>query len=142
MNTSPIHIERRAAQRFEFHLPVSIRVMGSGTEGHGFTRDLSARGAFFYTEIELAEGSPVELTVMMPSEITLAENMRVRCVGKVTRVTRAESQLGVAVHIEKYEFLPESSEPPAAFERISALHKQSQQREIPQVADSSGVRLP
>ena len=31
MNTGPIHIERRAAQRFEFHLPVSIRVMGSAT---------------------------------------------------------------------------------------------------------------
>src|SRR4029077_2663389 len=76
VNTTQVHVERRAAQRFEFHLPVSIRVAGRDAEAHGFTRDLSARGAFFYTESALTEGDSVELTVTMPSEITLAENMR------------------------------------------------------------------
>jgi len=46
---------------------------------------------------------------MMPSEITLAEAMRVRCRGKVVRVIRpvGSTACGVAVRIEGYEFLPE-----------------------------------
>jgi len=140
VNTTQIHVERRAAQRFEFHLPVSIRVAGRDGEAHGFTRDLSARGAFFYTESALTEGDSVELTVTMPSEITLAENMRVRCQGKVTRSLTVEGKFGAAVHIEKYEFLPGSAdEQPAAFERISALHNRD--RESRQVPDSPDITV-
>jgi hypothetical protein len=51
----------------------------------------------------------VEIVFMMPSEITLAEAMRVRCRGKVVRVIRpvGSTACGVAVRIEGYEFLPE-----------------------------------
>jgi PilZ domain len=138
VNTTQVHVERRAAQRFEFHLPVSIRVANSDIEAHGFTRDLSARGAFFYTDFALTEGDQVELTVLMPSEITLAENMRVRCQGRVTRSLAVEGKFGAAVLIEKYEFLATSAgEQPAAFERISALH--NRERESRQVPDSPGT---
>jgi hypothetical protein len=127
MSTSQVHIERRAAQRFEFHLPVSVRVANTDGEVRGFTRDLSAKGAFFYTESSLAEGSSVELTVTMPSEITLTESMRVRCRGKVTRSATVEGKFGAAVHIEEYEFLTRSDEQPAAFERIAALHRRERE---------------
>jgi hypothetical protein len=137
MSTGQVHIERRAAQRFEFHLPVSVRVANGEGEVHGFTRDLSARGAFFYTETALAEGASVELTVTMPSEITLTESMRVRCQGKVTRSLMVEGKFGAAIHIEKYEFLTQCTEQPAAFERISALH--SRERDALQAPDSSDV---
>ena len=42
---------------------------------------------------------------MMPAEITLTENMRVRCRGRVTRVLPVDSKFGVAVHLEGYEYL-------------------------------------
>ncbi len=126
MSTDHTHVERRAAQRFDFHLPVSVRLAGGDQEGHGFTQDLSARGALFYTDFALSEGDAIELTLVMPSEITLAENMRVRCRGKVVRISRPAvgARAGIAVLLEGYEFLPEAAvEASDNFGRISALHE-------------------
>jgi hypothetical protein len=36
----------------------------------------------------LTEGAEIELTLKMPSEITLGENMRVRCRGQVLRIVK------------------------------------------------------
>jgi hypothetical protein len=99
-------------------------------EGVGFTQDLSSRGVFFFTSAPLTEGAEIELTLRMPSEITLGESMPVRCRGRILRVIRptdasqAEPKIGVAVRLEGYEYLPESSESSAAFPRVSALHPQ------------------
>ena len=126
MDTHPIQLERRAAQRFDFQLPVSIRLAGSDREAVGFTQDLSARGAFFYTDCAVPEAAQIDLTVVMPSEITLTEKMRVRCRGRVVRVVPATSgtRIGVAVQVEGYEFLPQSqSAENGSFARISALHQ-------------------
>jgi hypothetical protein len=103
-----LHLERRAAQRFEVQTAVSLRLEGGETEGCGFTQDLSGRGALLYTDMPLSEGEALELTLMMPSEITLGENMRVRCKGRVVRVCGLGSKGGFAVQIEgAYEFLPD-----------------------------------
>jgi hypothetical protein len=126
MTTSPVRHERRAAQRFEYQIPVCVKVVGSEPEFHGLTQDLSARGTFFYTEATIDEGSALELTLLMPSEITLAESMRVRCRGRVLRVVRQNdsNKMGVAVQLEGYEFLPNSAHEAAegAYARISSLH--------------------
>jgi PilZ domain len=132
MSTDAVQLERRAAQRFDFHLPVAVRLSGSDREGSGFTQDLSARGALLYTDFPLSAGDAVELTLVMPSEITLAENMRVRCRGKVVRVTPADpgSKSGVAVHLEGYEFLPEGEGNQHASRnlgRMSALHQHQEE---------------
>jgi hypothetical protein len=126
MSTDQIQHERRAAQRFDFHLPVSIRLAGGDIEGNGFTQNLSARGAFVYTDFSLLEGDAVELTLMMPSEITLAETMRIRCRGRVLRISDqgAGSRRGVAVQVEGYEFLPE-----AVIERTSGLQEPPREEE-------------
>ena len=121
------HLERRAAQRFGFSLPVTVRSVIPQREGQGVTQNLSARGAFFCTDFSLTEGDAVELTLVMPSEITLAENMRVRCRGKVMRVVPPLSgtRFEVAVHLQGYEFLPEAetvTEASRAYDRISGLH--------------------
>lgn len=123
MTISQVQIERRSTQRFDFHLPVSVRLREKPeNEGSGFTQDLSARGALFYTDFPVTLGDTVELTLVMPSEITLAENMRVRCKGKVVRVCPpgAASKCAVAVQLEGYEFLPEPAVP--AVERFSSVH--------------------
>ena len=137
MTTPPLHLERRAGQRFAYNLPVSLRDLSSGAEGLGFTQDLSSRGVFFFTDLPLAEGNEIEVTLMMPSEITLGESMRVRCRAQVLRVVKpadaaigaatpetrtSETKIGVAVCLQRYEYLPEAEDFPAAFRRISALH--------------------
>lgn len=133
MTTPPVGIERRVGQRFPYLLPLSLRDPGTSLEGVGFTQDLSSRGVFFFTNAPLTEGSEIELTLRMPSEITLGESMPVRCRGRVLRVVRPatapdssgaallETKIGVAVRLECYEYLPESAAS-ATFPRVSALH--------------------
>ena len=123
----PIRLERRIGQRFNFHVPVSVKLAGTQREGCGLTQDLSARGTFFYTDFPLGAGEPVELTLLMPSEITLGESMRVRCLGRVLRVLQPSigTKLGVAAHFAGYEYLTEprsSNDASDSFSRISALH--------------------
>lgn len=125
MDADQVHHERRSSQRFDFHLPVTVRLAGTDREGCGFTQDLSGRGAFFYTDFQVTEGDEVELTLVMPFEITLSENMRVRCRGKVLRVLTVESKYAVAVHLQGYEFLPKAetaAQVSANFPRISGAH--------------------
>ena len=139
MTTSPVRVERRAGQRFPYLLPVALRQPATSIEGFGFSQDLSSRGVFFFTDVALAEGAEVELTLRMPSEITLGESMPVRCRGRVLRIvrpasncnsfgiTRAETKIGVAVRLEGYEYLPEPRESSASLVRVSALHSQDEE---------------
>jgi hypothetical protein len=125
MSTDQVHHERRASQRFDFHLPLTVAIAGSGQQGQGFTQNLSGRGTLFYTDFPVALGDSVELKLVMPSEITLAENMRVCCKGSVVRVAPPVGGMksGVAVHIARYEFLPESAQPETAgLGGASSLH--------------------
>jgi PilZ domain len=138
MNPDQIQLERRAGQRFDFQLPVLVRLIGGDREGCGFTQNLSARGALFHTDLPLSEANAMELTLVMPSEITLAESMRVRCRGKVLRVLSCavDNRSVVAVQLEGYEFLPEAASGSSDFARISALH------EHPHKEGSSELRAP
>ena len=147
MTTLPVGIERRIGQRFAFNLPVALRDVAGGTEGRGFTQDLSSRGVFLFTDMALVEGAEVELTLKMPSEITLGENMSVRCRGRVLRVVKpadieskpaegcTAEKIGVAVCLNGYEYLPDAEDSSADFRRISALHSPSE-------PEQSGVPVP
>jgi len=108
------HHERRAAQRFPFQIPVSIRLKDSGTEAVGVTQDVSAKGAFLYTDMAAAEGDAVEFTLTLPPEITFAESAPVRCHGRISRVVPQEigPKFGLGVTVERYEFLATKSEKP------------------------------
>jgi PilZ domain-containing protein len=132
--TTPDCLERRCGQRFDLHVPVSIKLAGSQHESSGFTQDLSARGAFFFTDFPLAQGEAVEITLVMPSEITLGESMRVRCQGTVLRVVQPSvgTQLGVAVHFSGYDYLSKSEGDSAsdAYNRISSLHPHADEQPV------------
>jgi hypothetical protein len=138
MTTPTVGVERRIGQRFAFNLPVSLRDISTAAEGLGFTQDLSSRGAFLFTDMALSENAEIELTLRMPSEITLGDNMRVRCRGRVLRIVKAadknwnlaagsetesaETKIGVAVCLKGYEYLPDVEDSSADFRRIAALH--------------------
>ncbi len=130
MSPPPIGVERRMGQRFTFNLPVAVRDVATAAEGLAFTQDLSSRGAFLFTDMSLRQGAEIELTLKMPSEITLGESMNVCCRGRVLRVVdppesadkNVARRIGVAVCIQGYEYLADAEDKSAAFRRISALH--------------------
>jgi len=139
MTTSPARVERRVGQRFPYLLSLSLRQPLGSVEGVGFTQDLSSRGVFFFTDAPLTEGAEIELTLRMPSEITLGESMPVRCRGRVLRVVRssigpnltpegAETKIGVAVRLECYEYLPD---PSADLARVASLHPHHEDEQLP-----------
>lgn len=129
MSTNANHLERRAAQRFEVHLPVSVHF--NGLTVPGFTQNLTARGVFLYTEAEIPEGAVVELTFMMPSEITLGDSMPVRGRGRALRsvATNGSRRNGIAVQLESYEYLPEK-QPILQFARVSTPNEVNPVRTI------------
>jgi hypothetical protein len=134
MSTLPNRVERRIGQRFPYLLPVSFRESSNGVEGLGFTQDVSSRGVLFLTDARLREGSEIELTLNMPSQITLGEDMHVRCRGRILRILRPpsaaeppqgtapETKIGVAVIFDRYEYLPVLVEPESNFARVVSLH--------------------
>jgi hypothetical protein len=132
MSTPPVQVERRVGQRFPYLLPLSLRQPQACLEGVGFTQDLSSRGVFFFTDSPLTEGSEIEITLRMPSEITLGESMPVRCRGRILRVvrpaaknsdaSRGNAKIGVAVRLDGYEYLTDTSESAAAYPRVASLH--------------------
>jgi hypothetical protein len=101
--------DRRAMRRFDMRLPALVKLTGDGfQELLTETLNVSARGVFFYIDRAVSEGTKVELTLTLPSYVTLAESMRVRFTARVIRVENLlpASRIGVAALIEEYEYLP------------------------------------
>jgi PilZ domain len=100
--------ERRTAQRFQIKLPMTVRWTSGSAIGEARTesKDVSSRGVYFFLPKEVKNGSPVEIVLTLPHEITLAGPVRVRCLGRVQRTEEeAEGRAGVVAEIERYEFL-------------------------------------
>jgi PilZ domain-containing protein len=143
MTAIHVGVERRAAQRFGLSLPIFIRRPDYSAEEHGFTQDLSARGVYFFTDCPLQPGTEVEVTFLMPAEITLCESMRVRCRGKVVRVDNPDRgsavsscaqvpKVGIAVHFENYEYLTDAQTNSLAsgqYDRLAPLHEKAAEKD-------------
>jgi hypothetical protein len=100
--------ERRAIRRFALDLPVSVKRLGNAEhDASGRTRDVSSRGIYMLVSSEMAAGSPIEFIMTLPSEITLTDPVRVHCSGRIVRVERNEHEHGVAVAIDRYDFVGE-----------------------------------
>lgn len=100
--------DRRTARRFRMKLPISLT--WTSKSGHGKleaeTSEVSSRGVRFLADAEVRSGTPVEFQMTLPHEITKAGPVRVRCLGRVVRAEpKEDSKVGVAVAIERYEFL-------------------------------------
>ena len=106
--SAPSGQERRAMRRFEIRLPALVKLPGKGFQGLlTETQNVSARGVFFYVDRPLPPGSRVEITMTLPSQVTLAEAVRVRFTARILRVEAgsAVARFGVAAQIDEYEFL-------------------------------------
>ena len=100
-------LEQRGTRRFALTLPVAVRFQDSHVpELPAHTKDVSARGVYFFLDSQVQQGSRLEFTMTLPPEITLTEQIRVRCIGKVVRIdTQMNGKFGIAAAIEQYEFL-------------------------------------
>jgi hypothetical protein len=100
--------EKRARQRIPVSLPVSIKT-ASGIQNQAQTRDLSSRGVFFYTNSKFAEGTDLEMVLVLPSELTFGERRWVCCQASVVRVENSPElgNFGVAARIDRFQILPE-----------------------------------
>jgi hypothetical protein len=89
-------------------LPLTVRWTSESAVGEVVTesREVSSRGLYFYLPKIVKSGSPVEIVMTLPHEITLAGPVRVRCLGRVLRTQQESGNVvGVAAAIERYEFL-------------------------------------
>ena len=100
--------ERRNAQRFQIRLLLVVRWTSGSAVGEASTesRDVSSRGVYFFMPKEITNGSPVEIVMTLPNEITLAGPVKVRCLGRVQRAEFGDpKRVGVVAQIGRYEFL-------------------------------------
>ncbi len=105
----PAQQDQRGTRRFALRLPVSVKFGETLHETPAHTKDVSARGVFFFVDSPIEEGSRLEFTLTLPPEITLTDSIRVRCQGRVVRVDMPgqNNKVGIAAIIEHYEFLGE-----------------------------------
>ena len=100
--------ERRVSRRFQMRLPLTVRWTDENVVGEADTesREVSSRGLYFRLPKGLKSGSPVEIVMTLPNELTQAGPVRVRCLGRVLRSSPEHSgEVGVAAAIERYEFM-------------------------------------
>jgi hypothetical protein len=102
-------MERRATRRFRMKLPMRVRWAAKSGNGEVQTEseDITSRGVYFFLPTEIEKGAWVELVLVLPHEITLAEPVRVRCQARVGRTEiKKKNRVGVAAEIEVFQFLP------------------------------------
>jgi len=87
---------------------MSVRPAGVPTSEELITecQDVSSHGVFFFLQDAIKSGSPLDIILTLPSEITHAQPVRVRCEARVQRTEPAgEGRVGIAAVIERYRFL-------------------------------------
>ncbi|HET7206861.1 MAG TPA: PilZ domain-containing protein [Terriglobales bacterium] len=106
--------DRRTMRRFDMRLPALVKLPGNGfQEFLTETQNVSARGVFFYLDYRLSPGAKIEVTLTLPSHVTVSDSIRVRFSARVLRVEASASgaRVGVAAFIEEYEFLRSPQSP-------------------------------
>ncbi len=99
--------ERRGTRRFALRLPVAVHLPDQPGPIDAETKDVSARGVYFYLPDRVEQGATLEFLLTLPPEITLTDNIQVRCRGRAIRVEHDQpnQRTGVAAIIDDYQFL-------------------------------------
>ncbi len=65
-------------------------------QGAGITRDVSASGVFFETDVNYAAGSEISFSIELDGP---GGKMMLRCQGQIVRVEQRDGKVGVAAKI-------------------------------------------
>jgi PilZ domain len=81
-----LEVQRRSSVRYRLSLPVIFHWSDGGefTEG-GFTYDVALNGALICSTKCPPVGTDVRIEVLVPSPADSSEQLRIQCVGRVTR---------------------------------------------------------
>ncbi len=100
--------ERRSGTRLAAAIPATVKGTQPSQELTAITRDLNTRGVFLYTDQRIAEGSKLEIVLILPAELGLGEKQWACCQASVVRVEDVGShKFGVAATIDRLDVLPE-----------------------------------
>jgi c-di-GMP-binding flagellar brake protein YcgR len=99
--------EKRTRERLSLSVPAKVKNGDTAQEHQATTRDLSAGGIFLYTDQQIAEGSKLEIVLILPAELGFGEKQWACCQASVVRVEDGEKQFGVAARIDRLDVLPE-----------------------------------
>ena len=103
--------DRRTARRYDLSLPISVRVPieKRAVSRTGKTRDISNRGVYFTIDNNLSAGAELDLTMILPPEVTGSTEVFIRATGKVIRVDKrsgnGDQKVDVAAVFEMYEIV-------------------------------------
>jgi hypothetical protein len=100
--------ERRIDTRVNIRVPLRFRALNNpgSTEQTAQSENLSQRGMYFMTDVPLKVGTPVEVSLRMPQELSIKSVSDVKCVARVVHVRQSSTPgglLGIGLHIERYE---------------------------------------
>jgi hypothetical protein len=100
--------DKRARPRLAVTVPATVKNGETAQEHAAVTRDLSMGGIFLYTTQHIAEGSKLEIVLILPAELGFGEKQWACCQASVLRVEGdVGSKFGVAARIDRLDVLPE-----------------------------------
>ena len=95
--------EVQNAPRFPVKLPIHIESQTGESDTE--SDNISANGVLFHHDVDMPVGSAVEFTISLPAEVVGAnEDVKVKCIGRVARVSQDGERRGVGVVIDEYRF--------------------------------------
>ena len=93
----------QGAPRFPLHLSASVKTEGSAYSAE--TENISANGVLFAMENDVAVGSFVDFTILLPADVLGARrNVQIDCRGRVVRSFEDRGRRAVGVVIDEYHF--------------------------------------
>jgi hypothetical protein len=86
------YFNRRQNSRFQIEIPLSIRPLGTQecTPRHALASNISVTGLCLTTDLPLSLGSHVEVSLVMPEQVSGMPARDWRCTGRVVRVQPGE----------------------------------------------------
>jgi len=98
--------DRRLAPRYNLKIPLRIQPIGEpkAAERAADSEDVSTRGIYFLSDLSFPVGTPLQIKLRMPPEVTGKTSREWNCTGRVVRTSAAgDSKAGIAVEIQDYE---------------------------------------
>jgi hypothetical protein len=97
------YAEMQSAPRFPLRLPVKVKSQSGACSAE--TQNISANGVLFAMDRDVAVGSVVDFTILLPGDVVGSRcDVQIDCHGRVVRSFEDRGRRGVGVVIDEYHF--------------------------------------
>jgi len=112
--------ERRKMARLALEVPVKISVLGTRVQLFAETRNVSAQGIYFRTQLTTFElGQELECVLVLPEKLTMANKPSfVNCRGRIVRLSTGlpDNSVGVALEVNSFDFSVQNFSPLSVYQ--------------------------